>query len=340
MGPRVLIVGPDNAGKTSLTKLLTSYATRMDRVPIVVGLDPGESILAIPGSLTATQFAGLLDVEEGWGNSPMSGPSEVPVKLPLVYPFMIRAPDDGTKLYKAIMRRMALAVQGRFAEDPDARISGCIIDTPGGFAQGKGGYELIQHCVSEFSIDTILTIGSERLFSDLSKRFSKGATVVKLPRSGGCVDRDEAYMRQMREKQIRQYFFGDVRQALSPYTSTVGYDEVQIWRLHEKSAVLASFLPGGMDDDESSPKEATEESIFDKVKPSAQMQNHFVAILNAQLNDSQDNLRDASVMGWIYVIEVDEAREKIRILVPLTGRLPSKPLLWGKWPEAIVSLST
>jgi polyribonucleotide 5'-hydroxyl-kinase len=39
-GPRVLILGSEDAGKTSLTKLLTSYAIRQGRKPIVVGLDP------------------------------------------------------------------------------------------------------------------------------------------------------------------------------------------------------------------------------------------------------------------------------------------------------------
>src|ERR1700737_3498073 len=39
-GPRVLILGSEDAGKTSLTKILTAYAVRQGRKPIVVGLDP------------------------------------------------------------------------------------------------------------------------------------------------------------------------------------------------------------------------------------------------------------------------------------------------------------
>lgn len=340
LGPRVLVVGPENAGKTSLVKLLTAYATRMGRVPTVINLDPREGILTIPGTLTATQFAGLLDVEEGWGNSPMSGPSEIPVKLPLVYPFLMRSPEEDPKHFRAMIRRMALAIQGRFAEDQEAQVCGCFIDTSGMFANGKGEYDLIQHCVSEFNVDTILTIGSERLYSDVSKRFSKGAAVVKLPRSGGCVDRDDRFMRQLQEKKIKQYFFGDPRQTLSPHTSTLQFDQVQVWQYRAASTFLESLLPGGMEDAGGSEVETAVEKIFDKVQPSAQMQSCFLAIVNAQLNDRQEALRDATVMGWIYVIEVDEAREKLRVLAPISGRLPSKPLLWGKWPEAMVSLTT
>ena len=39
-GPRVLILGSENAGKTSLAKVLTSYSVRQGRTPILVGLDP------------------------------------------------------------------------------------------------------------------------------------------------------------------------------------------------------------------------------------------------------------------------------------------------------------
>src|SRR5690606_36989411 len=38
-GPRVMILGPDDAGKTSLIKLLTGYAIRHRRSPCVVNLD-------------------------------------------------------------------------------------------------------------------------------------------------------------------------------------------------------------------------------------------------------------------------------------------------------------
>lgn len=44
-GPRVLIIGSEDAGKTSLTKILISYAVRQGRKPIVVGLDPKQVLL-------------------------------------------------------------------------------------------------------------------------------------------------------------------------------------------------------------------------------------------------------------------------------------------------------
>lgn len=151
MGPRVLVVGPENAGKTSVVRILTAYVVKAGRQPVVVNLDPRQGMLSVPGSLTATSFASILDVEEGWGSSPISGPSPVPVKMPLVYHYGLASPEEG-RTFRPLVTRMALAVTSRLEEDAEARTAGCIIDTPGAISHGKGGvYENIQHIISEFS---------------------------------------------------------------------------------------------------------------------------------------------------------------------------------------------
>jgi polyribonucleotide 5'-hydroxyl-kinase len=107
--------------------------------------------MSVPGTLTATAIASILDVEEGWGSSPTSGPSPVPVKLPLCYYYGLPSPEDNPKLFKPLITRLALAATSRLEEDSDVKETGLIIDTPGVISQGKGGYELISHIVSEFS---------------------------------------------------------------------------------------------------------------------------------------------------------------------------------------------
>ncbi len=39
-GPRVLLLGSEDAGKTSLAKILLGYSVRQGRTPVLVGLDP------------------------------------------------------------------------------------------------------------------------------------------------------------------------------------------------------------------------------------------------------------------------------------------------------------
>ena len=150
-GPRVMVVGPNDSGKTSLVKILTAYAVRMGRTPVVVNTDPAEGMLSLPGSLSATVMSTLMDVEDGWGSSPTSGPSMTPVKLPLAYWLGLQSPEDDPKLFKPVCSRLALAVTGRVDEDEDVKKAGIIIDTSGAVSAGKNGYEIISHIASEFA---------------------------------------------------------------------------------------------------------------------------------------------------------------------------------------------
>ena len=150
-GPRVLVLGPENAGKTSLVKLLTAYATRSGRQPVVVNLDTREGMLSIPGTLSASTFSSIIDVEGGWGSSPTNGPNQVPVKLPLVYHCGLACPEERPQIFKPIITRLALSAMSKLQDDVEAKEAGCIIDTPGVISQGKRGYDVIQHVVSEFS---------------------------------------------------------------------------------------------------------------------------------------------------------------------------------------------
>ena len=68
------------------------------------------------------------------------------------------------------------------------------------------------------------------------------------------------------------------------------------------------------------------------------MQYSILAIVHAIPNDSPEDIRDASVIGYVYVADVDEKRKKLRLLAPLSGRLPNKAFIWGTWPEGVGDL--
>ncbi|KAL8712949.1 MAG: hypothetical protein Q9220_002807 [cf. Caloplaca sp. 1 TL-2023] len=361
-GPRVLVLGPEDAGKTSLVKLLTAYASRSGQQPVVVNLDPKEGLLSIPGSLSAAAFSSIIDVEEGWGSSPTNGPSPIPVKLPLVYFYGQSNPVDAPQIYKPIVTRVSLAVMSRLKEDANAEISGCLIDTPGSISHGKGGYDIIQHIVSEFSVNVLVIVGSERLYSDMLRRFNNQRTgtddiirVIKLDRSGGSVNRDEDFLRRYRQAQIREYFFGDPKTSLNPHTQQVDYNQLVVYRVPEgllrpqitycdchealtlislaTDTMLASLLPGGEAEDSAPPK-----PIYEKVQPSPQMQNAILAIVQADVHDTPENIRDASVIGFIFVAQVDDKRKKLGVLTPMSGRIPHRACVWGMWPSDVGEL--
>ncbi|KIW00461.1 uncharacterized protein PV09_07986 [Verruconis gallopava] len=356
--PRVLVVGPENSGKTSLIKILTAYAVKSGRQPVVVNLDPRQGLLSVPGSLTATTIASMLDVEEGWGTSPISGPTAMPVKMPLVYHFGCGAAEENTKLYKALVTRLGLAVESRMQEDDAVKSTGVLIDTPGSLVTAKGGnYELIQHIISELSVDVLLVLGSERLFNDLKKRFGDVSkdpvTVIRLDKSGGCVDREESYMQQLRQAQIKEYFFGLNNIPLAPHSMLADFTHLSIFRIMSSTSasVSSAFAPGlnGNDEDDddfyeptvalpSSNSTAMGTTLLEKVTPTNLMQNSLLAVTFASPSDSLDFIKDAAVMGYVYVAEVDEVKRKVKLLSPVGGAAPRNAMIWGSWPESVVSL--
>ncbi|KAL7627746.1 Cleavage polyadenylation factor subunit clp1 [Parahypoxylon ruwenzoriense] len=332
MGPRVLVVGPPNAGKTSLVKMLTGWATRMGRQPLVVNTDCREGMLALPGSLSVAVFATIIDITTDWGATPSSGPSAVPVKLPLAYHYGLGHAEENPRLFKRLLSRLAIAATSRLSEDPNVKASGMLIDTSGANVS-KGGYDHLAHIVAEFSINIVLVIGSERLSSEMQKKFSgqktslgESITVVSLDKSGGVVERDSTFLQQTREATIKEYFFGNTGTTLSPFTQQVDFSALSIWRVNEASTSAA------LDDDIYS------DAMIEKAEPSLMMQNCILAVLYASIHDSADTIRDSNVMGYVYVADVDEKRKKLKILAPVNARLGDRPLLWGSWPEPMVSL--
>ena len=72
-----------------------------------------------------------------------------------------------------------------------------------------------------------------RRFNTPKTVHNESITVVKVDKSGGCVDRDETYLRQLRQAQIREYFFGDAKNTLSPHTQQIDFNQFAIYKLAE-----------------------------------------------------------------------------------------------------------
>lgn len=152
-GPRVLVVGPPSSGKTTVAKTLTSYATRQGYQVITVNANPKEGMLSLPGTLSASVFATVMDPEavDGWGSTPTSGPSTIPVKLPMVFNYGRESAEDDEDLYRELIARLAGAVSSRLSEDDEVKRSGVIVDGIGISEDGQIGLELVAHIVDEFS---------------------------------------------------------------------------------------------------------------------------------------------------------------------------------------------
>lgn len=327
-GPRVLVAGPRGAvGKTTLVRTLTAYATRQGYQPLVINADPEDAILTLPGTISAAVFGTIMDVEavgDGWGGTPTSGPSPVPVKLPLVHYFGSRTPSEEPGFYRQLASKLAGAASARLNGDDDVRPSGIIVDSVG-VDEGEGnnaeGVDLLAHIIEEVSINIIVVVGSTSLEAQLSRRFAtektslgEDITVVQVDKSDGVAWRDEPFQQHARELIIKEYFFGNTRRSLSPQIQQVEFDRVHIYRVS----------PYG--------------SGIEREECSLEMQHWTFAIMNASLRDSPETIRLATVMGFVYVSDVDEDRRKIKLLSPVSGRLGDRPLVWGRWPEPYINL--
>lgn len=103
-------------------------------------------------------------------------------------------PKENTDLYKTLVDTISIKVNERLLRDIDSQSSGIIINTCG-WIDGEG-YELLLHCIKAFNVDVVLVMNHDKLYSNLISSLGSvdnmnysNVTVVKLPRSGGVVQR-------------------------------------------------------------------------------------------------------------------------------------------------------
>jgi len=197
-------------------------------------------------------------------------------------------------------------------------------------------------------VNIILVLSSERITSDLTKRFSTHKSpveIIKLDKSGGCIDRDASYLQAMRDASIKEYFFGNSKTTLSPHTQLLSFDDISIYKIRSSTSQSASttsteYLPGDAGDYENGDGSGGS-GIYEIITPTPELAHVILALPHATTRDSEEDVRDASIMGFVYVAEVDEKKRRLRVLAPVTTRIggEGKVAVWGAWPGVIVGLT-
>lgn len=347
-GPKVLLLGNSLSGKTAAAKTLVSYASKMDRISLLVNLDPKEGVFSLPGLLTATGIRDFLDVESvnGWGWSPTTGATPHLPKQPLVKSFGFVNINDNVELYKYQVSQLGKASLARAAEDDSARSGGMVIDTP---TLTMKDLPVIETIVSSFDVDLIVVTGNDKLVVDLNRHFeSKVAentlSIVKIGRSNAVTEVDDAFVRKCQEDTIKEYFNGNFRTRLSPLKFDVDMKSYMIFKvahLLDYTSQMA-FLPSGdsytadvegEDDNNDKEKEETLEKYFVKLDDpnSSNLENSIVAItlipvpLNGKILARE--LLNSSVYGYAHVLKVDDGKQKMSMLFPSANNIPRHILI-------------
>jgi polyribonucleotide 5'-hydroxyl-kinase len=212
-GPRVMIVGPPESGKSSLTKTLIAYATKLGRTPLWVDLDPIDNALSVPGTLAVAPMTATAVTVESYATGNGLPPTGV-------HPLVVWHSSNSQlhpDLFRAQVDRLAQNISTRLKEDDNASSAGIIVNT-NGWIQDEG-YPLLLHAAEALEISIILILGHDRLYSMMTNHYKKNNAsdkssnkqpkILKLPRSGGVVSRPTTFVRHARSRAVKRYFYGE-----------------------------------------------------------------------------------------------------------------------------------
>jgi len=312
-GPRVMVVGPTDTGKSSLCKILVSYAARLGRLPTFVDLDVGQGC-CVPGMMSAVPIERPVDVVEGFEFT-----------APLVYFFGQVSPGPNAELYRLQVANIWKDIEKRHEMNKEAKASGLIINTCG-WVDGLG-YELILNALETMKVDVVLVMDQERLYNDLLgdvAKLGRSIQVTKLNKSGGVVTRDTDYRRRSRMDKIKEYFYGPTGD-LSPHSTLVDFEDIVLLRVGGGPQAPSSALPIGAE-------RTVNPTRLLKVTPSSEILHSVLGVSHAR---TQEAVLETNLAGFVYVTEVNLEKRKVTLLAPCPGPLPGKYVLVGslKWYE-------
>lgn len=166
-----MVVGPRGGGKTTLIKTLLNWRTREQTGKgkgeegkiVFVNLDVGEGGMTLPGTLSITSISALLPTTStvsSLGTSISSGPpvpfpststssmeyhptpsidAYAPPVNPLIFWHGHTSPNSNAPLYDVLLKRVGKSLKRKLAEGGlESWRAGCVVDTPGEWAEKKG----------------------------------------------------------------------------------------------------------------------------------------------------------------------------------------------------------
>lgn len=315
-GPRAIVVGPRDCGKTALVQLLATYGIKVNSSVIVADLDPSGCGAAgvVPGAV-ALSIVKHLDLESG---------GLVHDKVTSV---MVghASPRHNMLVSSKIFETMGNILDSFLSVREMNPSGGCIIDTSGDI-DGPDGPACVIAAVKALKADVVFVLGAERLYASVKAEFEGSAIeTVLLAKSGGVVSRDDSSRMAMRSRQIKHYFYG-ADNRLSPFSTVLDFSEITVLKVGGVAAVVPdSVLPIGA------------QSTLDPLKPSpvAALSDTLHKILGVSQANTPEQVLTSPVFGYVHVVKIDLERNTLTVLAPSPGRIPSNFLLAGdaKWIE-------
>ncbi|KAJ3517404.1 hypothetical protein NLJ89_g521 [Agrocybe chaxingu] len=335
--PRVLVLGPDHSGKTSVCKLLTNYAVRAGQgwSPFLVNIDPSEG--GVGNSGCSLRVPGVWSNTDGIASKPSRNGSNYST---YVTSFKC-SPSIGVL----------------FSDRNVGRASGLIVDTPSSFASGPSSndhrHRLIKACIDAFRVNVIVVVGHEKLNVEMQRAYGSLLTVVKIPKSGGVVEVDPSYRERVISYQLHSYMYGQVITppsgitngslggeslsdlVLSPSSTVINFSDLQIYRIGSETMAPSDALPVGATRTVSEMQPVA----VDPASPGSGLLNAVLALMSPQNPDENERydeeILDLTVVGILVVTHIDMAKRKLTVLAPNRGSLSGKSAIVGtfEWQD-------
>ncbi|KAG1891418.1 Pre-mRNA cleavage complex II protein Clp1-domain-containing protein [Suillus subluteus] len=353
--PRVLVLGPENSGKTTVCKILTNYTVRAGQnwSPVLVNVDPSEGGWAVPGAISAAPIrspVATASPANPLGSAATSAPTALSSNalIPLSYWYGHSETKRNPVLLDRLIRNLGENIRERDDDDPEGAenqfLSGSAPDNR---------HTLIKACVDAFRINVILVVGHEKLTVEMQRLFGNRFTVVKIPKSGGVVELDHSYRERVHKYQLHTYMYGQkidppsgitsaivggeavADLVLSPSSCIVKFEDLAIYRIGAETMAPSSALPIGA----ARMLSEMQPVLVDPASSSSGLLNSILALL-APFNPDEserydEEILDLSVVGFIVVTSIDAPNRKMTILAPNQGSLVGKTALLGSfdWQE-------
>ncbi|CAI5445937.1 unnamed protein product [Caenorhabditis angaria] len=303
-GPKVLLVGPSDVGKSTLSRILCNYSVRQGRCPVFVDLDVGQNNISVPGTIGALIVDKTADIIDGFDRTNA-----------LVYNFGHTSPGGSIGLYKAMMKQLAASMKTpQFESNSDALIGGMIINTCGWV--NDAGYECIKSAAESFEVDIVIVIDHERLYSDLSRDLPEFVRLLKCPKSGGVEKRDSEFRGKTRTANVHSYFYGTKSQQVFPFNIVLQFNDIKLFRIGTEK-LPDSCLPFGMEEEDPDTRVV-------EMTPSTDILHHLFAISHSNI---VEDICKSAVCGFVLVKEIDMEQQKMTVLSVRTT-LPSTNLVF------------
>ncbi|KAF7638856.1 hypothetical protein Mgra_00001665 [Meloidogyne graminicola] len=321
-GPRLMITGPTDVGKTTLCRILCNYAVREGRTPLYIDLDIGQSFflllngqvgsISIPGSIGCLYIEKPADIIDGFDRKPA-----------YVYNFGHLTPSANMKLYDMLVKELAAAVKQKAKSSMSCNCSGYIVNTCG-WVKGDG-YACIVNAAEAFEPDVVIVLDHERLYIELQQ------DLPSYLKSGGVESRPQEMRIASRRRAIHRvsYFYGTKSSPFFPHSFEISYDktadeqELILYKIGAEQ-IPASCLPIGMVLEDHRTQVFLERFNVVTVSFNSELLNHIIALMPDDSTKKDQSLIQKPCIGFLVITGIDINKKTITLLSPQPYPLPSK----------------